>query len=466
MFFKKKNFRKIKLFLIPAVVVGFSAALIFIEFKTFKFQQESFVAFSKDQINLIQISKQLALFSSQHILMIQLLAKAGTEFDEEEIYENGRPILDKIERLKIKITPLFKNTYLQSKEPLDEIMRKIHNYSEFITSVVAISSVNLKLANNFMIEANKEFSLLHISFDNLLLSSGSRNQNKFNSMLENINKSTVQFGFSVILLVLIISLISLWLSRSIQSLSASREKLLLAKSDLEEKVEFLEMASHDMKAPLAIIQLASKSLNKIKTDREQRKLCEMISKQAERAIVLTSDLLEVSALETQELHIQKISINVKDLLIEMADDFRELAKEKGIGISVDEIESSLSVYADELRLEQVLRNLLSNAIKFSNKGTITMSAQEVAKDHEKFIAFSVKDEGRGIPNDKIGKIFIMFTQMSTEDRKRGMGLGLAICKKICEKHKGEIWVESEEGKGSKFTFIIPVSGSTMSKNAV
>ena len=117
-----------------------------------------------------------------------------------------------------------------------------------------------------------------------------------------------------------------------------------------------------------------------------------------------------------------------------------------------------TVYADSDRILQVLTNLLSNAIKFSEEGkSIKLSAQVLDGDKEGWVEVCVADSGRGIPEDKIGKIFERFGQVDASDsrEKGGTGLGLPICKTIVEQHGGEIWVESELGKGSEFKFTLP-----------
>ena len=112
------------------------------------------------------------------------------------------------------------------------------------------------------------------------------------------------------------------------------------------------------------------------------------------------------------------------------------------------------LFADSDRLLQTFTNLLSNAVKFSPRGS-TVSLSATIKDGDVF--FEVADEGRGIPNDKLELIFERFQQVDASDarEKGGSGLGLAICRTIVRQHGGEIWAESQAGKGSRFLFTIP-----------
>jgi signal transduction histidine kinase len=131
---------------------------------------------------------------------------------------------------------------------------------------------------------------------------------------------------------------------------------------------------------------------------------------------------------------------------------QSLAAESEIEILVEPI--SVQVWADRDRIIQTLVNLMSNAIKFSPpNSSVTLNVKELADR----ILFEVKDQGRGIPADKLETIFGRFQQVDASDsrQKGGTGLGLAICKSIVQQHGGKIWVESVEGQGSNFYFTLP-----------
>jgi signal transduction histidine kinase len=119
----------------------------------------------------------------------------------------------------------------------------------------------------------------------------------------------------------------------------------------------------------------------------------------------------------------------------------------------NEIDQRFEVYSDETLLAQILQNLLSNALKFTSKGIIEIGAREINEGEA--VECWVKDSGQGIPAAAIDKVFERF-ETSPEPGQTGMGLGLAIVKELIELHHGEIRVESEVGKGSTFTFVLPV----------
>ena len=111
------------------------------------------------------------------------------------------------------------------------------------------------------------------------------------------------------------------------------------------------------------------------------------------------------------------------------------------------------VFADETQMIQLFQNLISNAIKFS-KSSPKIAISSVIKDHH--YVFSVKDEGIGIESKYFERIFQIFQRLVVKDEYDGIGIGLAICKRIVERHKGDIWVESKPGEGSVFSFTIPI----------
>jgi len=130
------------------------------------------------------------------------------------------------------------------------------------------------------------------------------------------------------------------------------------------------------------------------------------------------------------------------------------AASRGLELTMEGDESDAFVEADRGRITQVLNNLIGNAMKFSpNGGAIRLRLEE----HEEYVDVTVTDEGIGVPPDKLNRIFERFYQIDGSARRRfgGAGIGLAIVKRIVDAHHGEIWVESEPSKGSRFTFRLP-----------
>jgi PAS domain S-box-containing protein len=221
------------------------------------------------------------------------------------------------------------------------------------------------------------------------------------------------------------------------------------------KKEFVNMISHDLKTPLTSIvgNLALVSAEAFGPLTERGKhMVNTSEKQAERLISLINDLLLLEKMEAGGFELHVTRTDLAEILEQSKEAVVEAARERSIVIETPETEAE--VYADSMRLIQVMVNLLSNAIKFSpDRGVVKVLVEE----DEEAVKVQVIDQGRGIPLEHRKVIFEKFKQVELSDsrEKGGTGLGLPICKLIIEKHGGSIGVDSEEGKGSTFWFQIP-----------
>ncbi|NJN85631.1 MAG: PAS domain S-box protein [Leptolyngbyaceae cyanobacterium SL_7_1] len=227
------------------------------------------------------------------------------------------------------------------------------------------------------------------------------------------------------------------------------------------KNEFVSVVSHELRTPLTSIHgslgmLASGLLN---PDSEQgRRLLQIATDSTDRLVRLINDILDIERIESGKVKMEKDVCQVDELLSEAVNVVQPLANKAGVFLAVDSL--SRQVWADPDRIVQTLTNLLSNAIKFSPRGnTVWLTAQPQADR----IQFTVKDHGRGIPADKLDSIFERFQQVDSSDSRHheGTGLGLAICRSIVQQHEGEIWVESTVGKGSTFSFTVPMATTSV-----
>jgi signal transduction histidine kinase len=170
---------------------------------------------------------------------------------------------------------------------------------------------------------------------------------------------------------------------------------------------------------------------------------------------LISDLLDISRIEAGRIQLNKQKADITPIINEVLSLLQEPAKEKNLILTTSS--SGLPhVEVDPDKITQVITNLVGNAIKFTpSGGQITVAASQ----YEDHLQIDVIDTGLGIPHQDLDKIFDKFYQVTRADSSqkiKGTGLGLPICKGIIEKHGGKIWVESELGKGSKFSFTLPL----------
>lgn len=222
------------------------------------------------------------------------------------------------------------------------------------------------------------------------------------------------------------------------------------------KDEFISMVSHELRTPLTAIRaslemLASGLLDKF-PDKAQRML-EIAVKNTDRLLRLINDILDLDRISSGKVAIVQQTCDVGHLMMEAVDSIQAIADEKSMTIKF--IPITAPVWADPDQVVQLLTNLLSNAIKFSATGSTVLLTAFVQKPE---IIFKVKDQGRGIPAEKLQAIFGRFEQVDSSDSRLfgGTGLGLAICQTIVDRHQGRIWVDSEEGKGSTFWFSLPM----------
>jgi PAS domain S-box-containing protein len=221
------------------------------------------------------------------------------------------------------------------------------------------------------------------------------------------------------------------------------------------KDEFLEIAGHELKTPLApMLSLLKQMLNGGvgELTEKQKHVLKMILRGTERLHTSIADILDITKLEFGRIELHKEKLKLKPLIQDVVERMRLLAEAKGVSIT-QEVPELPAVKADRKRVEQVLVHLIENAIKFTpENGRVDVSAKSKGGE----VLVQVRDNGRGIAKDDIPKLFTKFFQ--ADPSTPGTGLGLAICKRLVELHGGEIWCESEFGKGSIFSFTLPVRG--------
>lgn len=230
-----------------------------------------------------------------------------------------------------------------------------------------------------------------------------------------------------------------------------------ARSDdaIAHRDDFLGMVSHDLRNLLSGIALSAELLSEDASaqDKESQPAvaAKRIRRYAARMSRLINDLVDVASIESGQLATAAAPGDAFALIVDTVETFRPAASERGITIEPVIAESSLPAHFDQERMFQVLSNLVMNAIKFTAPGGRICVRGERAGGE---LLVSVSDTGPGIPSDMLDLVFERFWQVSTKDR-RGLGLGLYICKSIVETHGGRIWVESRVGEGSTFYFTIP-----------
>jgi signal transduction histidine kinase len=238
---------------------------------------------------------------------------------------------------------------------------------------------------------------------------------------------------------------------------SAHERLTELKDRLDAKTRLMQDVAHELKNPLSVIHGYASFLSKetVPPD-EMRKALRAIHSNAERVIVMVEQLQDAVRLETSGFAVETRIVEGATLLQEAAESAELEAARRGIRLRWrSPIGDSLHVLADPKRVLQVLANLLGNALKFTPEGgVVDVHAQ---RDGD-VVRFCVIDSGPGIPADELAHLFARFHQTRDNNQKhKGLGLGLSICKGLVEAHGGRIWVESLPKAGSAFNFTLPAA---------
>lgn len=339
--------------------------------------------------------------------------------------------------------------------------RKLQRYNEYNSKVYQRDKLAEIEAANARFRVNEYEKNLELA----------RNEKQYQvKMLEESKEKMMVMIFSS--LVLIISLLVLYkISRSrkslIKELRIKNNELTEAKENAERlsllKTKFFSTVSHELRTPLygvvglTTLLLEDEALKKHKSDLKALKFS------ADYLLALINDVLQMNKMESNQVKLENTTFNFRDLMMSIINtfEFTRLQNNNDLQLDVDPGIPEFLI-GDSVRLSQVLMNLVGNAIKFTERGHIQLSARlEKQEGKECDIYFEVKDDGLGIPESKQKVIFEEFSQLRSNNYSyQGTGLGLTIVKKLLELFGSDIHLESEEGKGSKFSFIIHFTEDT------
>ena len=263
--------------------------------------------------------------------------------------------------------------------------------------------------------------------------------------------------------------------QDVLTLYASQAAIALRNSQLYEhaksldkmKSEFVAVVSHEIRTPLTSVKGAIELLSDehyFQNNEQQMKLLTIAHANAERLLVLISDILDFSKLESSSLPMNMERQRIEPVLQQATHNLRTLIEERKIQLEVVLAPDLPDLVMDANRIAQVVTNLLSNAIKFSSEGG---RIEVMADPLDGQVRVSVRDHGEGIAAQSLPKLFQKFSQVDSSATRRagGTGLGLVICKGIVEQHGGSVTVESTPGLGSTFSFLLPSAPSATAELA-
>ncbi len=265
-----------------------------------------------------------------------------------------------------------------------------------------------------------------------------------------------------------------WLTLSIPTLMMSQlagtlaERLKQTNINLRESERLRDnlthMIVHDLRNPITALMggldVLSIALSD-KIDDDEKRLLQNARHSNKVLLGLVNEILDINKMEAGRFELNLVNINIADLVIQNTDALRAAAELEGQHIEVALSATEAQVVCDTQLIGRVIANLLTNAFKHTPPGgTITTTLE--TQPQSNMVTVSIIDTGPGIPQDYQQRIFEKFVQVKgrQQNKRRGTGLGLTFCKMAVEAHGGKIWVESETGKGSKFSFSLPIEGPT------
>lgn len=255
-------------------------------------------------------------------------------------------------------------------------------------------------------------------------------------------------------------------NRSLQLQITERQKAETeaAKSNEERlrmKGEFLSHVSHELRSPLGVVhQFTTILLDELAgpLSPDQREYLEISLRNINQLKCMIDDLLEASRADVGKLTLRRLSISIREVIEQSTRSQKPIAARKNIVLKTEVADNLPLVYADPARVLQILTNLLDNSIKFGRPKTAISLRAQTFENAPHFVCVSVADCGCGIKREEADRIFDRLYQAknSNEESRRGLGLGLYICKQLVDLHGGSIWLETKPGVGSTFYFTVPV----------
>jgi signal transduction histidine kinase len=220
--------------------------------------------------------------------------------------------------------------------------------------------------------------------------------------------------------------------------------------------------THELRPPLnSIIGFADILLQGIDGPLNEQATTDItaIHNSGKHLLALINDILDLSKIEAGRMELACSPLSIDHTFNDVAASVSSLLTKKPVDLKIALSDEMPAIWADSLRLRQILINLVSNAIKFTEEGFVTMKAELL--DEQNMLQISVSDTGIGIPEDKFNLVFEHFRQVDarTNRKYQGTGMGLAIARQLAELHGGRMWLDSTLGQGTTFYFTIPLAGN-------
>src|SRR6476620_5782932 len=436
------------------VLIIFLASVVLIVFLQYNSGNSirNLITDNQSLLNELQIKSHLQRFQTDIIFGESALRDLVTSEDPEHILEADKDV----KRIRTECTEID-SAIRATSEP-----RLLNSLSFLVTEKLENSNQVIKI----LYEEGKDSALAFIRTlrgriirDSIIQTIGLINESRqkaLSNISASVNKNgsnAKSWGIILALVACLASLIAFWYlvvqgqrqQKLIRTLDTS-EKNLKEASKIQE--QFVANISHEIRTPMNAVLGFAGLLQKTGLDKNQQEYVRSIRSSAENLLTIINDILDLSRIESGMMHIERLPFNLRELLDSLATMMNVKAKSRNL-YPITEIDQSIP---------QILINLLSNALKFTHEGGVSIKAEcSKKKDETTSVRFIISDTGIGIEPAKQKTIFERFHQAQPETTRRygGTGLGLSIVKQLVEIQNGTISIDSEPGKGSVFTVVLP-----------
>lgn len=412
--------------------------------------------------------------ASQSIYARALEKLKGNKSKSNYIYEGNMSELDPSVRQLI----IRRRNYLQSvnwnRQKTDSVLKSMQSVLKNLNSEEQHYQSILNEKENELLESDRQISLqlrkIRSEIEQEEIQNSVAQVAQSQKILERTSTYIALIGAgSVLIMFLFILLIIRDTNRSQKYRQELEHAKNFAESLLKGREQIMATVTHDLRSPLNNISGYSDLLQKTKLNEKQAHYLGHLQKSSDYILRLVNDLLDLSKLEVGKMTVEELPFNPKNLIQEAWERSIPVENPKQLKLkTVFSPDMDRQVVSDPFRIQQILSNLITNAYKFTEQGKIEIQAELTVLEKGKYVLkIAVEDSGIGISKEKQALIFEEFSQAETSIEKKygGFGLGLAITKKLTTLLDGEMILESELGKGSRFSIIIPVALGNASSNS-